>query len=1600
MMPTNDPSTSEVPQSTNNNNEEDVVMEEVAEVATPPSSSSFSMVATSTTNSSAVTSTDAHVHGLNPNPTREDTRVESNQEPIFPITTTTTTITQVNKDEDNNDDPSSTSVTLLSTDNHSPNTNGNNHDSELKSTALTTDNNVVTTTTATATSTATADKNLATPMELDTDIKNEDIVKNSESVQPMNTNLMQETHDSSHYNNVNNVNNDDSMNANEGMESNNNTTFTEVTKPSSTVEIAQEAVYNNSISTNVETNELPQNDNAAETSIVQESESSVSDIKNEGGPPQDYLPSTSANANNRESDDGMKTALVLDNTNNGTNAVEDTTEAPKVESVKEEPSSSPITTSSDNAPSSTVGEKGNTPEENKPNDTVSPPDATESSSSSSKVELSDQKETSSNLPNSTTSVSDVSKGQSSTNEQDIPQAPNQTASVSDHTEPLAQPPRPHPHMGEGFRELRVEDALDYLDKVKAAFGDRPTIYNDFLEIMKKFKVMELDTQGVIKCVSDLFRGCNELILGFNTFLPEGFHIKQQDLEAGGYLSGIPAGNFNQQSQANLGGGNLAGQGPSAFSHQFPAQQQGPGNVQMNAPLPGQRPGHHQFNNVGNINMQHPQAGLNIGQSQDALIHQRQAVSNHFQPGQHIDHANTMPQDMDMHQQVNMNQTQQQGGGQQPEFDHAISYVTTIKRRFANQPRTYQQFLEILHTYQKEQRGIREVLEQVSSLFADHPDLLKEFTYFLPEAVQEQAKERLHAAAAEAEQRLFAAKQQQEAANNFGSMQDMISQQVTTKSPPQSRKRPHDAVNIPAQYGSYQMQPEAYVYNAAVERQFFDATKEALISFSRDGELAWAEFLKCMEMYGQDILSKNDMLSIMEDLLGKHHRDLLDEFKRILAAAGAPGAHEQDDRWHSVPLNEIDFSRCRRCTPSYRLLPRDYPSPPFSERSEEEAKVLNDVWISLPDGSEESYTFRHMRKNQHEDQLFRIEDERFEIDMVIDSNACTLKRLEPIAEEIALLQQKELSSRKSSQGVNGNKGAAGKIYKYSFDKRILNTIHKHCIVRIYGDSGAEMLELMYKNPVVAIPIVVKRLRQKDKDFRAARENMNRRWKELAELNYYKSLDHRCLSWRVIDKRATSTRNLLNDIKDRAANNGYESEAALIARREKAKDEHGSFYEVTMGRYLARKMDLTNLPKPSSSIFTPHLSVIYDNNSWAQRDAYRLISFALERGSTSPADKDRCHVVWRYFLSTFFGLSLMWMQGPALAYSSVPHAVAPSIVSNNDESVNGDDESSADDAEMIGDDVVVTEEVIKESEKEGVSDDDDQRHILDQQPIPPGALVLTAFGEGTIIKFRKAELMYEVSFPFGAVGYLNRSSLICSISPARKSSLTKQLMSADETDLERQDDMFIIGPQCLYLFFRLHQILIRRLTIARKLAYSVDSDKTLSTMVEHMTSDGHVSVGQKRYEAYLSLLYGLIESSSTSFSSSVSETGKYEDRVSCLLGHHAYELATMDKLISHILKNLQNMASDDVMQEMTNIFRRQHANGSFKPVAFKQEAALISEGENMFAFQYCKIPTEDKAIMHMEFLGSIVEDDDEEDNQSNVVESSEKNEGPSNKRPKRS
>ncbi|CAH7685673.1 paired amphipathic helix, partial [Phakopsora pachyrhizi] len=63
---------------------------------------------------------------------------------------------------------------------------------------------------------------------------------------------------------------------------------------------------------------------------------------------------------------------------------------------------------------------------------------------------------------------------------------------------------------------------------------------------------------------------------------------------------------------------------------------------------------------------------------------------------------------------------------------AITYVNKIKNCYAGNPKTYQTFLDILQTYQRDARPIQEVYEQFNQLFRGAPDLLAEFMQFLSE----------------------------------------------------------------------------------------------------------------------------------------------------------------------------------------------------------------------------------------------------------------------------------------------------------------------------------------------------------------------------------------------------------------------------------------------------------------------------------------------------------------------------------------------------------------------------------------------------------------------------------------------------------------------------------------------------------------------------------------------------------------------------------------------------------------------------------------------------------------------------------------------------
>ena len=138
----------------------------------------------------------------------------------------------------------------------------------------------------------------------------------------------------------------------------------------------------------------------------------------------------------------------------------------------------------------------------------------------------------------------------------------------------------------------------------------------------------------------------------------------------------------------------------------------------------------------------------------------------------------------------------------------------------------------------------------------------------------------------------------------------------------------------------------------------------------------------------------------------------------------------------------------------------------------------------------------MRKNQYEEALFKCEDERYELDMIIDTNAATIRVLEPLVQESEVLGGRDRARAQPAAAAEGGRTAR---FRHRLDRRALGPMHQNAIARVYGDHGAEVLELLRRNPAGAAPIVLRRLKQKDHEWKKARSDCVRSWKDLLEKN---------------------------------------------------------------------------------------------------------------------------------------------------------------------------------------------------------------------------------------------------------------------------------------------------------------------------------------------------------------------------------------------------------------------------------------------------------------------------------------------------------------------
>ncbi|KAF9915669.1 Transcriptional regulatory protein sin3 [Lobosporangium transversale] len=214
--------------------------------------------------------------------------------------------------------------------------------------------------------------------------------------------------------------------------------------------------------------------------------------------------------------------------------------------------------------------------------------------------------------------------------------------------------------------------------------------------------------------------------------------------------------------------------------------------------------------------------------------------------------------------------------------------------------------------------------------------------------------------------------------------------------------------------------------------------------------------------------------------------------------------------------KVDLNTCRRYGESYRLLPKSETMLPCTGRDEMCWEVLNDVWASHPNWSGEGEGFMPHKKNQFEEALHKCEEERYEFDMNIEANLHTIALLEPIAKQIQSMSLDERARFKLPEGLGGSS----------------KTIYKRIIKKIYDDErgsrGAEVIDALHNNPAIAVPVVLKRLKQKDEEWKKSQRDWNKVWREVDSRNFYKALDHQGFTFKATDKKYITSKALVAEI----------------------------------------------------------------------------------------------------------------------------------------------------------------------------------------------------------------------------------------------------------------------------------------------------------------------------------------------------------------------------------------------------------------------------------------------------------------------------------------
>ncbi|KNE70893.1 hypothetical protein AMAG_20205 [Allomyces macrogynus ATCC 38327] len=303
-----------------------------------------------------------------------------------------------------------------------------------------------------------------------------------------------------------------------------------------------------------------------------------------------------------------------------------------------------------------------------------------------------------------------------------------------------------------------------------------------------------------------------------------------------------------------------------------------------------------------------------------------------------------------------------------------------------------------------------------------------------------------------------------------------------------------------------------------EMELFDRIKRRINS-----PATFQDFLKVLHLYAQDVLSHAALLDRVHAFIGTRAPDLYKAFTDLFGAPDPALATQfvlhpsVPDEFHPMGTAAMEpftgFAKYSapdgmdtwQCVgPSYRRIRKDIKVGVCSGRDALGRSVLNDDYVSHPpthsDANAEDQLNVH-RRNPFEEQMSRVEEERYEFDVNIEANTAFIRLLEPIAQKMVTMSD---ADRRGFR-LPGSLGSS------------TPSVHHRILTRLYGENAAQVMEALSTTPAVAVPIVLKRLKQKDDEWRRQKREFAKVWRESDAKNFYRALDYQGVALKANERR---------------------------------------------------------------------------------------------------------------------------------------------------------------------------------------------------------------------------------------------------------------------------------------------------------------------------------------------------------------------------------------------------------------------------------------------------------------------------------------------------